>query len=77
MEKKYIDITKLKYYNDKGEKKYNIDKIVSYLNNREGKGLIRDICILLAEERVILINIARFIRRYITNPRQRKNDQFY
>jgi hypothetical protein len=56
MEKKItekIDITKLKYYNNQGEKKYNIDKILAYLYNREGKGLVRDICILLGEERVI------------------------
>ena len=72
MEKKItekIDITKLRSYNDKGEKKYNIDKIIAYLTNREGKGLIRDICTLLGEERVILFNIARFSRRYILNRR--------
>jgi hypothetical protein len=58
MEKNFsekIDITRLKYYNDKGEKKYNIDKILSYLSNREGKGLVRDICTLLGEERVYII----------------------
>lgn len=64
-----IDVTKLKYYNDKGEKKYNIDRIMTYLSNREGKGLIRDICSLLGEERVILLNIERLIREYIVNNR--------
>ena len=55
MEKKFTDVTKLKYYNDKGHKKYDIDQIINYLKSREGKGLIRDICNLLGEPRVILL----------------------
>ncbi len=73
MEKKItekIDVTRLKYYNDKGEKKYNIDRIMTYLYNREGKGLVRDICSLLGEERVLLLNLERLIREHILNTRK-------
>jgi hypothetical protein len=47
-----VDITKLRYYNELGEKKYDVDKISTYMEKRDGKGLIRDICMLLGEERV-------------------------
>jgi hypothetical protein len=47
-----FEIAKLRYFTINGEKKYHIDKILAHLENREGKGLVRDICALLGEERV-------------------------
>lgn len=52
-----FDFSKVKGLNDKGERKFNIEYIMSYLKQREGKGLVRDICTIIGEPRVYNIFI--------------------
>lgn len=40
-----------KIINEKGERIYNIEKIINHLSSREGKGLVRDVCNIIGEER--------------------------
>ena len=40
---KKTDITKLRYYNEKGLKQYDIERIQIHLESRDGSGMIRDI----------------------------------
>jgi hypothetical protein len=39
------------FYDENGIKKYNVEKIIENLSVREGKGLVRDVCSILNEER--------------------------
>jgi hypothetical protein len=38
-------------FNQKGEREYNMENIFTHLKNREGKGLVRDVCDIIGEER--------------------------
>lgn len=38
-------------FNDKGERVFNIENIFTHLNKRDGKGLVRDVCDIIGEER--------------------------
>jgi hypothetical protein len=40
-----------KSFNKKGEREYNIKKIMDHLANREGKGFVRDVSEIIGEER--------------------------
>ncbi len=37
--------------NDKGERKYNIEKLITFLNEKEGKGLVSSLCDVIKEPR--------------------------
>lgn len=38
-------------FNEKGERIYEVEEMINYLSNKEGKSLIRDLCSLIGEER--------------------------